>query len=137
MYRSIKRRFPTVQNISEFAYLPQKAEELAGEGSMAVAVDFSYIRHVTRDTWHMTHDTWHLIYFWIFVRFFVSVYSHTSRDSLSPVCGIVAHRLYLSAISCRIYIKRFRISTILTKGWMKQLDISMHWSNLTELNKKL
>ena len=75
--------------------------ELAGEGSVAVAVGVSDRWQVTGDRWHAKRDTWHMTCeAWHFYFFFspLSVstcpfwyrcyYPHMLTDSVSPVCII-------------------------------------------------
>ena len=81
---------------SQFDILAQKwskvaPQELAGEGSVAVAVRLlalvTFDRwHATCEMWHMTPDTWHMNFLFIFYwRYF----PHTLRDSMYPVRGIL------------------------------------------------
>ena len=67
--------------------------ELAGEGSVTVAVGVSDMWQVTRDMWHLTHDTWHMTYdFFVLVllsahveRFIVSCMRDFSVSHYWPV----------------------------------------------------
>ena len=43
--------------------------ELAGGGSVAVAVSLSDKWQVTCDRWRMTHDTWHFVFFFSYCLF--------------------------------------------------------------------
>ena len=47
-------------------------------------------QHVTLNMWHMTHDIWYITHFWVlyFIFWYSCNYTHTLRDSLSPVCRI-------------------------------------------------
>ena len=84
--------------VSELANLAQKCSsliillcivrELAGGGSWLwlLALVTCDRWQVTCDMWHVTYDMWHLtsdplFLYWCF-------YPRTSRDSVSPVCGI-------------------------------------------------
>ena len=101
--------------------------ELAGGRSVGVGISDVWrvsgdTRHVPRDTWRMTHDIWHLTHvkwhmahdifsFLFFFFFFLSFrfcpfwyrcyYLHTSRYSVSPVCGICIQEL-LSVLDFQI-----------------------------------
>ena len=81
--------------------------ELAGGGSVAVAVGVSERWHMTRDTPRMTHDTWHRhqicdkrhmilsVPFWLFLFFLVSVLlsAHVKKFSVSHVQNLFYYRL--------------------------------------------
>ena len=81
-----------------FLVIASTVGELAGEGSLDVAVSISDKWHVTRniwhmtlETWHVTPDTWHMTWFYfktIICFWFWCYYPHTSRVSVSPVCRI-------------------------------------------------
>ena len=95
--------------------------ELAGLGSVAVAVDVSDRWQVTGDrwqvtcdTWHMTHDTWHMIVF-CFVRFcpfsvlvsvLVVLFAHIDRFSVSCMRDFIFLMSLIMFHQSKIYLTK-------------------------------
>ena len=70
--------------------------ELAEGGSMAVALGVSDMQQVTRNMYNLIF----LVCIFLYLRY----YPHTLRDSVSPVCGMIANRNGVSNICLELIV---------------------------------